>query len=78
MAHAVYIKSDTFGEVTDVLWFCSDFCARRHASYDGWNGCLENYSEPFCQDEVCQAPLHWFNENESLWFYGNTPKAEAI
>jgi hypothetical protein len=77
MAHAVYIKDVAFNDVVDVEWFCSDFCARGHAQYDGWNGCLENYTAPFCQNEACNAKLNWFNENESVWFYGTEPQEKT-
>lgn len=77
MAHAVYIKDEVFNDVVDVLWFCSDFCARQHKDYDGWNGSLENYSQPFCEN--CDAKLYWFNENEQVWFYGAEPqKVESL
>jgi hypothetical protein len=74
MAHAVYIKDKATNSVVDYKWFCSDFCARGHEDYDGWNGCLENYSAPFCENESCGEKLSWFNENEGAWFYGNLAK----
>jgi hypothetical protein len=74
MAHAVYLKDKTFNDVIDALWFCSDFCARQHPDYDGWNGCLENYTQPFCQNDACGEKLSWFNENEGSWFYGTEPQ----
>ena len=44
MAHIVTVN-DSNGDLVDVRWYCSDFCARTDRGYAGWNGChyyLEN------------------------------------
>jgi pyridoxal/pyridoxine/pyridoxamine kinase len=39
MAHYVEIVVDD--EMIDAVVFCSDFCAKSHEAYNGWNGCYE-------------------------------------
>ena len=45
MTHRVEIYSrNERGEAVDVLdvrYYCSDYCAKTDAEYDGWNGCNE-------------------------------------
>ena len=41
MAHIVTVN-DSNGDLVDVRWYCSDFCARTDRGYAGWNGCHEN------------------------------------
>jgi hypothetical protein len=40
MAHLVFIEDDK-GDVIDHIVYCSDFCAKSHPDYAGWNGCHE-------------------------------------
>jgi hypothetical protein len=74
MSHAVYLTDDVFGDVIDALWFCSDSCARTRKEYQGWNGCKENYSQPYCQNEICKEALSWYCEDEQVWYIGDTPR----
>jgi hypothetical protein len=38
--HLTYVE-DGYGDVVDVTYFCSDFCASYCPNYDGWNGANE-------------------------------------
>ena len=40
MAHLVFIE-DGEGNIIDNAVFCSDFCAKSHPAYAGWNGAHE-------------------------------------
>jgi hypothetical protein len=54
MAHIVFVE-DKDGDVVDQVVYCSDFCARDDAAYNGWHGCVEiSVSEPCasCGDNV--------------------------
>lgn len=41
MAHMVMLDDEVTGELTEVHWYCSDFCARHDVAYAGWYGCVE-------------------------------------
>jgi hypothetical protein len=40
MAHIVLIN-DADGELVDIHYYCSDFCAKHDTNYCGWYGCVE-------------------------------------
>ena len=40
MTHAV-IKEDSNGDLVDVKYYCSDYCAKGDPDYAGWNGAHE-------------------------------------
>jgi hypothetical protein len=48
MAHIVTVN-DSNGDLVDVRWYCSDFCAKTDPKYAGWNGCHEN-AMFFCEN----------------------------
>jgi len=68
MANVVPIE-DKDGQLVDLLYYCSDFCAKTNPAYAGWYGCVDNYSTPFCQN--CEQPLFWINEETQTTFLGN-------
>lgn len=68
MANVVPIE-DKDGQLVDLLYYCSDFCAKTNPAYAGWYGCVDNYSTPFCQN--CEQPLFWIDENTNTTFLGN-------
>jgi hypothetical protein len=68
MANVVPIE-DKDGQLVDLLYYCSDFCAKTNPAYAGWYGCVDNYSTPFCQN--CKQPLFWINEETQTTFLGN-------
>jgi hypothetical protein len=59
MANLHFIE-DNYGDIVDVIVFCSDYCHREYSftnslDYGGWNGCNEiSFSEPCaeCGDMV--------------------------
>lgn len=56
MTHVIPIE-DARGDLVDLLYFCSDYCARQHPLYAGWNGCHESQScEACCEcDEIIKG-----------------------
>jgi hypothetical protein len=68
MANVVPIE-DKDGQLVDLLYYCSDFCAKTNPAYAGWYGCVDNYSTPFCQN--CEQPLFWINEETQTTYLGN-------
>jgi hypothetical protein len=65
MTHRVEIYSrNERGEAVDVLdvhYYCSDYCAKTDAEYDGWNGCNEIHDYPFmCNADGCSKRLDYY------------------
>ena len=57
MSHLV-THEDQEGQLVDITYYCSDFCARSDKDYAGWFGCQEipNECEPiFCA--LCKTAL---------------------
>jgi len=40
MAHITLIEDES-GDLLDVKYFCSDYCAQSDPHYAGWYGCVE-------------------------------------
>ena len=57
MSHLV-MHEDQAGQLVDVTYYCSDYCARSDKDYAGWFGCQEIPSEwkpVFCAS--CETAL---------------------
>lgn len=67
MTHRVEIYSrNERGEAVDVLdvnYYCSDYCAKNDADYDGWNGCNDVFSPETCP---CGTRLGWYRWNYEI------------
>lgn len=48
MAHMVLIE-DKQGELVDIHYYCSDYCARTDEDYAGWHGANELESCELCE-----------------------------
>ena len=53
--HLTYME-DGSGDVMDVAYFCSDYCARSCPNYNGWNGCNEG-PDYYVECEQCGTVL---------------------
>lgn len=53
--------TDNHGDLIDLEYFCSDFCAKQSEHYDGWYGCVEIYKPESCQ--TCGTALHFYEDN---------------
>jgi hypothetical protein len=60
----VVMIEDEDGEMTDLHYYCSDFCASTDPAYDGWYGCVEADSNEVC--EACEAPIPGVFESNGL------------
>lgn len=47
VAHLVIIE-DANGELEDVHYYCSDYCAQSDPLYGGWNGAHEVHTVEVC------------------------------
>lgn len=56
----IVLISDSVGDLTDIHYYCSDFCAKSDPAYDGWYGCVEAEFSTVCQG--CGNPIKG-NEN---------------
>lgn len=64
MAHAVIIENAD-GEVVDVNYYCSDYCAQDDKHYAGWNGCHEIHDSPkWCASVSCEEPLGFYSGDQ--------------
>lgn len=61
MTHIVTIE-DKSGDIVDVNYYCSDFCAKTDVHYRGWNGCHETIS---AECECCGTITGWLGEEVS-------------
>lgn len=57
VAHLVIIE-DTDGELEDIHYYCSDYCAQSDNGYGGWNGANELESCEPC--ESCGALIEGY------------------
>lgn len=64
---------DANGDLVDLLYFCSDLCAKQNADYAGWDGCHELYTAETC--ETCGTLLTFINGD--LYTELTTQKKEA-
>lgn len=48
MAHIV-IKTDSKGDTIELVYYCSDTCAKSDTEYAGWYGCVEIATESLPQ-----------------------------
>jgi hypothetical protein len=47
MAHYVFIE-DQQGDLIELNYYCSDWCARNDCAYAGWNGAHETEHDTPC------------------------------
>lgn len=59
MANVNFIE-DAQGDLIDLEYFCSDFCARTSDLYNGWYGCVELYTYERCA--FCDKELNYIDE----------------
>jgi hypothetical protein len=59
MAHVTLIEDST-GDLVDLEYFCSDYCARTSEHYEGWYGAVELYTPEVCQH--CETELYHYTE----------------
>jgi hypothetical protein len=52
--HGVLVE-DAQGDLVDIHYYCSDWCARTDPLYNGWNGCNEIEFGEKCQN--CGADI---------------------
>lgn len=57
----INIIEDQNGDLIEYEYFCGDYCARSSEHYAGWYGCVELYSQEFCQN--CSKPLSFVEGN---------------
>lgn len=82
MAHVVIVEDARTGDMTDVHWYCSDFCAKDDSHYAGWNGCVEIHDHPeschgcgeklpynFChpRTHVSRQVYPWESDYDTAW-----------
>jgi hypothetical protein len=73
MSHTVIIE-DTNGGTVDVVWHCSDACAKTHTAYAGWHGCQEVHDGPqWCA--ACNDPLGYYTSGGE-WISPERQQAE--
>ena len=61
MAHIVAIN-DKKGDIVDAVVYCSDYCAKTHKQYAGWNGCHELNFDAGCA--FCGVILRGLEEGD--------------
>lgn len=59
MAHLV-LHEDEAGELEDVTYYCSDWCARKDEDYAGWYGCMTPSATVACPS--CGTVMEGENE----------------
>ena len=57
----INIIEDAKGDLEDLEYFCSDYCAQSSEHYAGWHGCVELYYQEFCQN--CGKTLNFVEDN---------------
>lgn len=67
MSHRVEVCSlNEQGEAVDVIdvrYYCSDYCAKNDADYEGWNGCCDVFAPVACS---CGTLLGWYRWNYEI------------
>ena len=58
MSHRVEVINEQ--ETVAVNYYCSDYCAKNDADYEGWNGCNDVFSPETC---LCGTRLGWYRWN---------------
>lgn len=56
----INLKADVDGDLLEIEYFCSDYCADQSPNYSGWYGCIEIYQPEICQ--TCEKPLSWVEQ----------------
>lgn len=59
MAHLNTIEDST-GDLIDLEYFCSDYCAKFSDNYNGWYGAMEIYQPENCQ--TCNTGLTYIHQ----------------
>ena len=56
----INLKEDKDGDLLEIEYFCSDYCADQSPNYSGWYGCIEIYTPEICQ--TCETPLKYYQQ----------------
>jgi hypothetical protein len=54
----INLIEDSSGDLIDLEYFCSDFCATLSPNYKGWYGCHELETPENCQS--CGTELYYY------------------
>jgi hypothetical protein len=57
----INIIEDAKGDLVEIEYYCSDYCAKSSEHYAGWYGCVELYTQQYCQN--CGKTLNFVEDS---------------